>query len=91
MDGVLLGIELLIDRCRLRAMDQRIGRGNRGRRVLRQSLAKRASGGFQFAVHDIGDKSQVIGCCADIKLFFGKVYLQRAAQRRRVGLERPTA
>ena len=43
-------------------MDQRLGRGQRGRRVLRQTKRQFAGRGFQFQRgHDLDDQTPIIG------------------------------
>src|SRR6266404_2687496 len=62
------------------AMDQRLGRRQRRRRVLRQAKRELAGRGLQFSSrYDFGDKSPVIGL-GRRKTVFREIYLQGAAR-----------
>src|SRR6185312_3394339 len=78
-DGVALGVELLLDRRRGSAMDQRFRGCNAGRRGLCKPLRELAGGGLQFrGRHDPGDQAPLMGLLRR-KTVLGEIYLQRAA------------
>jgi hypothetical protein len=52
-DGVSLGVELLLDRGHMGAMDQSLGDGQCCRRVLRQAMRQFAGRGFSSAAGTI--------------------------------------
>ena len=83
-DLVLLGIELLLDRRHRGLVDQRLGAGDRGRRILRQPLREFPRRGLQFGRrNDFGDQAPVIGLLRG-KAVLGEKYLQARGGRRRV-------
>ena len=78
-DLLFLGIELLPGRGDRGLVDQRLGAGDRGRRILRQPLGEFAGLRLQFCRrNDAGDQTPFIGLLRG-KAVLGQKYLQRAA------------
>src|SRR5262249_30907130 len=76
-DGVAFRIELLLDRRDRRSMDQRLGRRQAGRRLLRQAKRELARRGLQLRRRDeLCDQAPVMGLLRG-KTVFGEVDLER--------------